>query len=56
MLELKRGDRAREVVEFITLPFPSSKDLKLVSSGRTCAEMAKKCTQKRDARTELLFC
>jgi len=32
MLELRRGDRARvqkEMVEFIALPFPSSKKLKI---------------------------
>ena len=50
-LELKRGDRVRfqrEKVKFITLPFPFSRC--------SCAGMAKKCTKKRDARVELLFC
>ena len=48
-LELKRGGRARvqtEKAEFIALPFPSSKNLKLVISRRSRAEKAKKCTKK----------
>ena len=48
MLELNRGGRAgvqTEIVEFIALPFPSSKNLKnLVISRRSCAGKAKKCT------------
>ena len=47
-LELKRGGRARvqtEKAEFIALPFPSSKNLKLVISRRSRAEKAKKCTK-----------
>ena len=50
MLELKRGGRARvqtETVEFIALPFPSSKKLKnwlfhVVVVGRDGKEMYKK--------------
>ena len=52
-LEIKRGKRARvqtEMVEFITLPFLFS------SKRRSLAGTAKKCTKKRDARAELLFC
>ena len=61
MLELKRGGRNGvqiEMVEFIALPFSSSKKLKIwsfyvvVVQGRA----AKKCTKKRHARAELLFC
>ena len=46
-------NRARvqtEIVEFIALPFLFS------ISRRSCAGTAKKCTKKRDARAELLFC
>ena len=60
MLELKRGGRARvqtEMVQFIALPFPSSKNLKyFVISRRSRAGTAKKFTKTRDARAELLFC
>ena len=42
--------------EFISLPFPFPSKLKiLVISRRRCAETAKKCTKKRDARAEVLF-
>ena len=54
-MELKRGDRARvqtEMLEFIALPFPFSSK----RSRRGFAGTAKKCTKKRDARAELLFC
>ena len=63
MLQLTRRDRIRvktEIVELIALPFPSSTKLKIwsfhvvVVQGR--ATIAKKCTKKRDARAELLFC
>ena len=53
LLEIKGGKRARvqtEMVEFITLPFLFS------SKRRSLAGTAKKCTKKRDARAELLFC
>ena len=64
MLELKRGGRNRvqtEMVEFIALPFQSSKNfifvwsfhVVVVQSCRDSKEMHKK---KRDAGTELLFC
>ena len=60
MLELKRRGRTRvqtEMIEFIALSFPSSKQLKnLVISRRSRAGTAKKCTKKRDARAGLLFC
>ena len=48
MLELKRGGRTRvqtEMVEFIALPFQSSK-ICLVVSRRSRAGTAKKCTKK----------
>ena len=57
MLELKRGGRTRvqtEMVEFIALPFPSSKQLKIwpfhvvVVQGRQ-----RNVQKKRDARAEL---
>ena len=58
---MRRGDRARvqtEMVEFIALPFPSSKKpfKNLTISRRNRAGTAKKCTKKREARAELLFC
>ena len=62
MLELKRGCRTRvqtKMVEFIVLPFPSSKKkkyLNLVISRGSRVRTAKECTIKRDARAELLFC
>ena len=61
MLELKRGCRTRvqtKMVEFIVLPFPSSKKkyLNLVISRGSRARTAKECTIKSDARAELLFC
>ena len=59
MLELNRVGSARvptEIVEFIALPFPSSKKYKnLVISRRSCAGTAKKCTKQRE-RAALLFC
>ena len=61
MLELNRGGRApveTEIVEFIALPFPSSKKKKknLIISRRSCVGKAKKWTKKRDASAELFFC
>ena len=57
---LKRGDHARvqtEVVEFIVLPFLFSSKLKIWSFHvRSFAGTVRKCTKKRDARAELLFC
>ena len=56
MLELNKGDRApvqTGMVEFIALLFPSSN---FIISRRSCVGTAKKCTKKRDARAELLFC
>ena len=59
-MEMKRGDRARvqtKMVESIVLPFPYSSKLKNWSfKRRGCAGTAKKCTKKRDARADLLFC
>ena len=58
-LELKRGNRARvqtEMVEFIALPFPFSNKIKIWSFHVSCVGTVKKCTKKRDARAELLFC
>ena len=59
-LELKRRDRARvltKIVEFIALPFPFPSKLEnLVISRSSYAGAAKKCTKKRDARAEYLFC
>ena len=58
MLEPKRGYRARvqtEMVEFIALPFPSSKTLKF-GHCRSRAGTIKKCTKERDARAKSLFC
>ena len=58
--ELKRGERAqvrREMVEFIALPFPFPSKLKIWSFHAVLVQpKAKKCTKKRDARAELLFC
>ena len=59
MLELNKGNRApveTEMIEFIALPFPSSKKKNLIISRRSCVGKAKKWTKKRDARAELLFC
>ena len=58
-LELKRRDRAQvltEMVEFITLAFPFPSRLKIWSFHVAVMQTAKKCTKKRDARAELLFC
>ena len=59
-LELKRRDRAQvltKIVEFIGLPFPFPSKLKiLVISRLSFVGTSKKCTKKRDARAELLFC
>ena len=43
------------MIEFIALPFPSSKRL-LVILRHILVGTAKKCTKKRDVRAELLFC
>ena len=56
-MELKRRDRTRvqtEILEFIALPFPFPSKLKFWSFH--VAGKAKKCTNQRDARAELLFC
>ena len=56
-MKLKRGGSARvriEMVEFIALPFSSSKK-KLKIWSFHVVETAKKCTKRRDARAELLF-
>ena len=58
MLELKIGCSTRvqtEMVEFIALPFQSSKKKKkkLVISRGSRARTAKECTNKRDAHAEL---
>ena len=59
-LEMKRGECARlktEMVEFLGLPFPSSSKLKLWSFHVVVVQgRHPKCTKKRDARAELLFC
>ena len=58
-LKLKRGGRVRVQTEckIHRLAVPVVKSTKnLVSSRRSCARTAKKCTKKRDARAELLFC
>ena len=58
MLELKIGCSTRvqtEMVEFIALPFQSSKKKKRVISRGSRARTAKECTNKRDAHAELLF-
>ena len=57
-MELKREGRARvqpEMVDFIALPFPPSKKLKIFTLRGSCAETAKKCTKKRDARAEFFL-
>ena len=61
MFQQKRWSRAQvqtEMVEFIALPFPSSKKKKkkFVISRRSRCRDGTKCTKKRDARAELLFC
>ena len=61
MLELKRGGRTGvqiEMVEFIALSLSSSKKLKIWSFHVEVVHgwAAKKCTKKRHARAELLFC
>ena len=45
------------MVEFIVLPFPFPRKLKIWSFHvvTSCAGTAKKCTKKRDSRAELLF-
>ena len=58
-LKLKRGGRVRVQTEckIHRLAVPVVKSTKtLVSSRCSCARTAKKCTKKRDARAELLFC
>ena len=60
MLELKRGDRTRvqtETVEFMALPIPSSKQLKISSFHVVVVQgRQRNVRKKRDARAELLFC
>ena len=60
MLELKRGGRTRvqtETVEFIALPIPSSKQLKISSFHVVVVQgRQRNVRKKRDARVELLFC
>ena len=61
MLKIKRGGRTlvlTEMVEFIALPLSSSKKLKIWSFHVEVVHgwAAKKCTKKRHARAELLFC
>ena len=61
MFEQKRWRRAQvqtQMVEFIALPFPCSKKKKkkFVISRRSRCRDGTKCTKKRDARAELLFC
>ena len=61
MLEMKTGGRTlvqTEMVEFIALPFSSSKKLKIWSFHVEVVPglAGKKCTKKRHARAELLFC
>ena len=60
MLELKRRGRTpvqTEMIEFIALPFPSSKKLKMLSFHVVVVKgRQKKCTNNRGARAELLFC
>ena len=60
MLKIKRGGRTlvqTEMVEFMALPLPSSKKLKIWSFQVEVVHgwAAKKCTKKRHARAELLF-
>ena len=50
MLELKRGGRARvqtEMVQFIALPFPSSKNLKYLSFHVVVVQGRQRNLQKR---------
>ena len=61
MLKIKRGGRTlvqTEMVKFIVLPLPSSKKLKIWSFHVEVVHewAAKKCTKRRHARVELLFC
>ena len=61
MLEMKRGGRTRvqtETVEFIALPFSSSKKKKNVKFGHFTSKWSrdKELYKKRHARAELLFC
>jgi len=59
-LQLKRRESARvltEMVEFIALPFPFPSKLKIWSLHVVVVQgLQRKCTKKRDARAELLFC
>ena len=48
--EVQDAQVRTEMVEFIALPFP------VAISRRSSVVKAKKCTKKRDARAELLFC
>ena len=57
-MELKGGDRVKkEMVQFITFPFPSSSKLKIwsVISRPSRAVTVRKFAKKRDSRAELLF-
>ena len=59
MLELKRGGRTRvqmETVEFIALPIPSSKQLKISSFHVVVVQGRQRNVRKKRARAELLFC
>ena len=60
MLELKRGGRARvrtDTLEFIALPFPSSKKRKIWSFHFVVVQGQQRNVQKkRDAHAKLLFC
>ena len=59
-LEIKRRDHTRVqtgMVEFIALPFPFLSKLKIWSLHVVVVQgLQSKCTKKRDARAELLFC
>ena len=59
MLELKRGGRARVQTEsrIYRLACPVlKKTSNLVISRRNRVGKSKKCTKKRDSRTDVLFC
>ena len=59
-MELKRRDRAQvltELVEFIGLPFPFPKKLKIWSFHVVVMQgLQRNVQKKRDARAKLLFC
>ena len=52
----ERGPRQSSDGDAIACRSRSQVNVKLAISRRTCAGMTKKCTKKRDARAELLFC